>query len=270
MHFFKTFTILVFLFLLTINLKADERPFPYTYTTDVLKKNTRDFELHTNFRVGRENYYSRIENRFEYEVGVTDKLQAAFYVNFQNVTSENSLLNTYETEFEFEGISTEWIYQVSNKYTSFMGFAPYVELTLNTREVELETKLLFDKKLGKDFTLALNLNAEYEWEYNPLPEKTEKELGLEILLGGSYQATNNFSFGFEARNHSEIPDGKGIEHSSLFFGPNMRYRADNWYATITWLHQLPALKKSVDMPDSDLILDEHERNNIKLLLGFTI
>ncbi|MBN8569500.1 MAG: hypothetical protein J0M18_07705 [Ignavibacteria bacterium] len=70
MHFFKTSVLIVFLFLLTINLKADERPFPYTYTTDVLKKNMRDFEIHTNFRVGRESYYSRIENRLEFEVGV--------------------------------------------------------------------------------------------------------------------------------------------------------------------------------------------------------
>lgn len=270
MHFFKAFSITIFLFLLTLSLKADERPFPYTYTTDVLKKNSRDFELHTNFRVGRESFYSKIENRLEYEVGVTDKLQTAFYLNFQNTTTENQLLNTYDTEFEFEGISSEWIYQVSNKYTNFMGFAPYVELTLNTREVELETKLLFDKKFGRDFTLALNLNAEYEWGFNPLPEKTEKELGLEVLLGGSYQASKNFSFGFEARNHSEIPDGEGIEHSSLFLGPNLCYRADNWFATITWLHQLPALKKSVNMPNSNLILDEHERNNVKLLLSFSL
>ncbi|MBS1491952.1 MAG: hypothetical protein JST55_00495 [Bacteroidetes bacterium] len=270
MHFFRTSVILVFLFLLTVNLKADERPFPYTYTTDVLKKNMRDFELHNNFRVGRENFFSRIDTRFEYEVGVTDKLQTAFYVNFKNETKENSLLNTYDTEFEFEGISSEWIYQVSNKYTNFMGFAPYVELTLNTREVELETKLLFDKKLGRDFTLALNLNAEYEWGFNPLPEKTEKELALEVFLGGSYQASKNFSFGFEAANLNYLPDGKGLESSALFLGPNICYRADNWFVTATWLHQLPALKKSENMPDSNLILDEHERNNFKVLVSFAL
>ncbi len=270
MHFFKTSVLIVFLFLLTINLKADERPFPYTYTTDVLKKNMRDFEIHTNFRVGRESYYSRIENRLEFEVGVTDKLQTAFYVNFQNVTSENPVLNTYETEFEFEGISTEWMYQVSNKYTNFMGFAPYMELTLNTREIELETKLIFDKKIGRNFTLALNLNAEYEWGFNPLPEKTEKELALDVFLGGSYQATQNFAFGFEAKNHNPIPEGKGIEYSSLFLGPNVSYRADNWFATLTWMHQLPALKKSEEIPNSNIILEGQERNNVKLLLSFTL
>lgn len=274
MHIFKTCSFTVLLFLLSVSfaldIKADERPFPYTYTSDVLKKNMRDFEVHTNFRLGRENFYSRIENRFEYEVGVTDKFQAALYVNFQNVTSENTLNNTYNTEFEFEGISTEFIYQLSNKYTNSFGFAPYMELTLNTREVELETKLIFDKKIGRAFTLALNLNAEYEWEYNPLPEKTEKELALDVLLGGSYQATQNFAFGFEAKNHNPIPDGKGLEYSSLFLGPNVSYRGENWFATLTWMHQLPALKKSEGMPNSNIILDGQERNNVKLLFSFAL
>ncbi len=270
MNFFKTFIILVSLFLLTFSLKADERPFPYTYTTNVLKKNARDFEVHTNFRVRRKNFYSSMENRLEYEVGVTDKLQASFYVNFKNTTTENSLLNTYDTEFEFGGVSTEWIYQVSNKYTSFIGFAPYVELTLNTREVGFETKLLFDKKLGRDFTLALNFNAEYEWGFNPLPEKTEKNLALEVFFGGSYQASKYFSFGFEGANINTLPDGNGLQSSSLFLGPNLSYHADNWYATITWLHQLPALKKSENLPTSNLILDNQERNNVKLLLSFSL
>lgn len=274
MRFFKIYSFLVFLILFSLSFnsysRADERPFPYTYTSDVLKKNTRDFEVHTNFRLGRENFYSRIENRFEYEVGVTDKFQAALYLNFQNVTSENTLNNTYNTEFEFKGISTEFIYQLSNKYTNSFGFAPYMELTLNTREVELETKLIFDKKIGRSFTLALNMNAEYEWAYNPLPEKTEKELALDVFLGGSYQATQNFSFGFEAKNHNPIPEGKGLEYSSLFFGPNVSYRGENWFATLTWMHQLPALKKSEGMPNSNIVLDGQERNNVKLLFSFAL
>lgn len=270
MHFLKPLLVTLFIFSLFVHVRADERPFPYTYTSDVLKKSMRDFEIHTNFRVGRENFYSRIENRLEYEFGVTDKFQAAFYLNFQNSTSENTANNSYDSKFEFKGISTEFIYQLSNKYTNSFGFAPYMELTLNTREVELETKLILDKKIGRSFTLALNLNAEYEWEYNPLPEKTEKELELDILLGGSYQATNNFAFGFEARNHNPIPDGKGLEYSSLFLGPNVNYRSENWYATLTWLHQLPALKKSEDMPNSNIILDGQERNTVKLLLGFSL
>ncbi|MDQ3019047.1 MAG: hypothetical protein M3R36_00505 [Bacteroidota bacterium] len=256
---------------LTLNTAhSDDRKFSYTYESSVLAKNQKDLEVWTTYKGGREYFYSVIENRMEFEIGLTKKLQTAFYLNTKSVTQVNQISGDYQTEFEFEGISSEWKYQVLNKYKDGIGFAPYMELTFNTREIEIESKLIFDKQISKKFLIAFNAVAEYEWEFNPSPEKTSKELTFEFDLGIAYDVTDKFSIGLEARSHNEVPNGEGIEHSSLFIGPNFSYRTDSWFFTFTYLPQLPAIKRSVEMPNSNLILDKHERNNLRLLMGFSI
>ena len=102
-------------------------------------------------------------------------------------------------------------------------------------------------------------------------------LGIaEVILAFERPATTkqiinlSFSIGLELRNANTIPNGDGIESSSLFIGPNLSYRTDSWYFAITYLPQLPAIKRSENLPNSSLVLDEHERNNLRLILGFSI
>jgi len=266
----KSFLILILTFIIANTIHADDRRFSYTYESSVLAKNQKDIEVWTTYKAGREYFYSSFENRFEFEMGLTKKLQTAFYLNCKSVTQANQMNRDYVTEFEFGGISSEWKYQALNKYKDAIGFAPYLELNLNTREIEVETKLIFDKHLSKKFLIAFNIVTEYEWKFNPAPEKTSKEFTLEFDLGLAYDVTNNFSMGLEARNHTEVPEGKGIEHSSLFLGPNISYRTNSWFFTFTYLTQLPAVQRSEEMSNSSLILDEHERNNLRMLIGFSL
>ncbi len=263
------FAILISLILLNSSY-ADDRRFTHTYESSTLAKNTKEIELWSTYKAGREYFYSRFEHRLEFEIGLTNKLQTAFYLNLRNTTSANSHTGEYETEFEWEGISSEWKYQALNKYKDGIGFAPYIELTFNTREVEAETKLIFDKQFSKKFLVAFNIVAEYEWEFNPAPENTSKELGLEFDLGIAYDLSPKFSIGLESMQRTQIPNGRGVEYASIFLGPNASYREDSWYFSITYLVQLPAIKRSVNLPDSPLVLDAQERNNARLILGFTL
>ncbi|MEO6695312.1 MAG: DUF6662 family protein [Ignavibacteria bacterium] len=252
------------------NLLADDRRFTYTYESSTLAKNVKDFEIWSTYRGGREYFYSRFDHRLEFEMGITNKLQTAFYLNFQNATFANAFTGDYETEFDWEGISTEFKYQVLNKYRDGIGFTPYLEFGLNTREVKIETKLIFDKQLSKSTTLAFNAGAEYEWGFNADPQRTSKTFELEFDLGLAYDITNNFSLGIEARSHSDFPNGKGLIHSALFIGPNISYRSDSWFFALTYLPQLPAIERSKDLPNNSSVLDDHEKNNARLILGFTL
>ncbi|MCB0726587.1 MAG: hypothetical protein KDD00_03940 [Ignavibacteriae bacterium] len=257
-------------FLLTDFTYSDDRRFTYTYESSTLAKNEKDMEIWTTYKGSRETFYSAFENRLEFEVGLTNKLQTAFYLNTKNVTKANSTTGNYDTEFEFKGISSEWKYQLFNKYKDGIGFAPYIELGLNTDEIKLEAKLITDKQISKKFLIAFNAVGEYEWEYNPSPDPTSKKFEMEFDLGLAYDISHDFSVGLEARSHTEYPNGEGSIFSSMFIGPNISYRGESWFMACTYLPQIPAIQRSVNEPNSALVLDEQERNNVRLILGFTL
>ena len=260
----------LFIFLISDILYSDDRRFTYTYESSTLAKNEKDLEIWTTYKGSRETFYSVFENRLEYEVGLTNKLQTAFYLNTKNVTQANSTTGAYDTKFEFKGISSEWKYQVLNKYRDGIGFAPYLELGLNTDEIKLEAKLIADKQISKKFLIAFNAVGEYEWEYNPSPTPTSKKFEMEFDLGLAYDVSSDFSVGIEARSHTEYPNGQGSIFSSFYAGPNFSYRSEGWFMACTYLPQLPAIQRSVNDPTSVLVLDEQERNLVRLILGFTL
>lgn len=256
--------IIVFLILLSaINIYSNERKFGYIYQSSVLGKGNRELEIWTTARIGKNiPYYARTEHRVEFEWGITNKLQTAFYVNFRNTSQDNGTGMT--SKFEFKGISSEWKYQVSSPTKNAVGFALYGELGLNTDEAELEAKLIFDKKIKKS-TFALNLVFENEWELGS--HKPVTEIALEGDLGWSYDISNSFAAGIEIRNHNEIVEGEW-EHSALFAGPVVSFSQPNWWLTLTVLPQITALKGKTG--NSNLVLDEHEKLETRLLFSFRL
>ena len=59
-------------------------------------------------------------------------------------------------------MSSEWKLKLSDPVADRAGVALYAELSAGPSEVELEGKLIFDKRAGR-FLGALNLAAEHEW-----------------------------------------------------------------------------------------------------------
>jgi hypothetical protein len=67
---------------------ATERHFSYAYETGVLSPGHAEIEPWTTHRYGRTDYYSRLDQRLEFEVGVVKRLQTALYWNFQATTQD--------------------------------------------------------------------------------------------------------------------------------------------------------------------------------------
>lgn len=249
---------------------ANERHFAYTYETAVLPPGGKELEVSTTFRTGRDEYYSRLDHRLEFEAGITDKVMTAFYLNWNNITSEVSP-GALGTQFAWEGVSSEWKWKLSDPVADPLGFALYGEVGYATDAIELEAKTLFDKKIGK-ILWAANLVAEGEFEAEPEEFELE-EIELEVDLGASYAVSPRLSLGLELRNHNEIAKEAGseemeFEHSALFFGPNISYATESWWMTFSLLPQLPALMKAGG--GGILVLDEHEKINARLLFSFHI
>ncbi len=92
------------LFALTSAAHGNERHFAYTYESATLPAGSRELEIWTTNRVGREGRFNRFDNRFEYEVGLADRLLTAFYLNTSASIADED--GKTEREFEFEGISS--------------------------------------------------------------------------------------------------------------------------------------------------------------------
>ena len=243
---------------------ANERHFTYTYESAVLPKGARELEIWTTARLGREEFYARFDERVEFEVGLTDRLLTAFYLNTSSTTAQIAP-DARESEFEFEGVSSEWKYKLSDPVADALGVALYGEASGGPGESELEAKLILDKQFGK-LLLAANLVGAHEWDYAGVDTETEVE--AEVDLGATWFFHPGFAAGVEVRNHNEIVEGEW-EHSALFAGPVVAYGSDDWWFALSVLPQLPALKKE-DTPgdDDSRVLDEHEKLNARLLFSF--
>jgi len=244
--------------------QASERRFTYTYGSSVVHPGGIEFEPWTTFRSGRDGFYNRFDHRFEFELGLTDRLQTAWYFNFSSILMDEG--SERVSEFEWSGISWEWKYKLLDPVADPLGMALYLEPGLSTGEAELETKFIVDKHVGSTYG-AFNLTLEHEWEYEEQDE-TEHEMSLEFNLGLAYFLSSSLSAGIEARNHNQFPGGEGLEYSALFVGPVISYATSSWWATLTLMPQLPALKKSES--GGSLILDEHERYNARLIFGIDL
>lgn len=258
----KILVILVLL-ILAYASNANERKFSYTYQSGVLGKGNKEIEIWTTARIGKDiPYFAATDHRMEFEWGISNRLQTAFYINFRNTSADDG--TGMGTSFDFKGISSEWKYQISNPKKDAIGFALYGEVGLNTDEAELEAKLIFDKRLKKN-TFALNLVFENEWEL--AAHKPETEMKLEGDFGWCYDITNSFSAGIEIRNHNVFEEGE-LEHSALFAGPVVSFSQPSWWLTLTVLPQITSLKEKTGTTNLDL--GEYEKLETRLLFSFRL
>jgi hypothetical protein len=183
----------------TSSARATERHFAFTYETGVLAPGAAEIEPWTTFRVGREHYYSRIDNRLEFEFGLVKNLQTALYWNFERVTADERDPETAalvrSSEFTLASISSEWKYKLTDPLADAVGSALYVEASYGPDEAELEGKLLFDKSFGA-WLVALNLVAEQEWEFSAQETETEQE--YELNLAGEFSSRTPWSWAWKS------------------------------------------------------------------------
>lgn len=246
---------------------ANERRFTYVYETSTLPMGAREIEIWNTYRTNRDYYYRRMDQRIEYEFGITDNLMSALYLNASWITRDSNgpLDDGDAVSSQSISISSEWKYKLMDRTADFLGMALYGEATLGLNEAELEGKLLFDKQVS-NFLFAFNGVIEQEWESELEDGETEveKELSFEFDFGAAVLLSNAFSLGIEVRNHNEVIEGTW-EFSALFAGPVLSYATEYWWATLTFMPQVKALKGA---DTGNLVLRDHEKFETRLLFSF--
>ena len=257
-------------------IKAQDRQFVRTYQSTVLPKGAMDLEAWSTFRTGREYFFNRIDNRLEFEMGLCDKLQTAFYFNASHLafgankdtlggiadTSQSGIF--HESEFS---ISSEWKWKLLDPSANNFGLALYAEIGLAPSEIEIENKIIIDKKTDKNI-FALNLVNEYEIKYvvekGETKSVTEDEPEIDLAYMHMFKPT--LGLGLELRNSNEIEDGNW-NFSAMFGGPTLFYAGEKYFVILNALPQLANLHKTDDAPNN-LVLNAREKLEVRLLVGF--
>ncbi|MDP2035734.1 MAG: hypothetical protein Q8L04_00005, partial [Ignavibacteria bacterium] len=202
-------------------------------------------------------YYYRWQPRFEVEYGVTDRLTASMYFNFNEVKSSG---NAFAPKaFGISTTSFEFRYRLSSPDEYFVDPALYFEFGYGGDKIFYEPKILLSKRFGKVST-ALNLISEIERA--PMSSKTESK--FEITAGIAYELNSNIAVGLEFRNHRNY---KSIyereENQATYIGPTISFFTEKMYFVVNLLAQVsgsPTTKNSLDLAG-------HEKYEIRTILG---
>jgi len=238
---------------------ASERRFTYTHESGTLAAGERELEPWSTFRIGRDDFYNRIDSRLELEFGLTERLQTAWYLNLTGVTKDEGNVRT--TEVEHAGVSWEWKYKLTDPVADAIGTAVYLEGTGAPHEAEIEAKLIVDKRMGK-VLVAANLVGEQEWKFETQDTETETILALD--LGVAYFVSPTVALGLEIRDDNVIEHGEW-EASAVFVGPVVSWSSEAVWAALSVLPQVANLKKEEGAGALDLA--HHERVNARLIFG---
>lgn len=121
------------------NINADTKFFARSYAAYTLPAKALEFEFWQTGRIDKgAGYYYRWQPRFEVEYGVTDRLTASMYFNFNEVKSSG---NTYAPKsFAVSTTSFEFRYRLSNPGEYFIDPALYFEFGYGGDKVFMNRK----------------------------------------------------------------------------------------------------------------------------------
>lgn len=244
-----------------INSKADMKKFARSYTAYTLPARALELELWQTGRIDKGiGHYYRWQPRFEVEYGVTDRLTAAMYFNFNEVKSANN--NIASKPLSFSTTSFEFRYRLTNPDEYFIDPALYFEFGYGGDKLYYEPKILLSKRFDK-FTSVLNLISEIE----RYPASSKLESKFEITAGLAYDINSNVSLGVEFRNHQNYKDiYDGQSNQATFLGPTVSFQTDRLYLVVNFLAQVsggPVKKDGLDLVG-------HEKYEIRTILGFEL
>ena len=258
--------ILFILLSLPVITLAQDRLFTYTYQSTVLNKGQRELEIWNTFSTGRVDYYSRLDNRTEFEVGLGNKMQTSFYLNLTTITQTNEAIGVKSTTTEHEiSFSNEWKLKLMDPVANPIGLALYTEYSIGSNEYEIEGKLILDKKIDN---LTIAANTVYEAEFAPVYKNNklewEKENKIEYYLALGYSLNPKLHISMENAFRNVYVDNK-LEHSALFAGFGFSYIQDNFWLNLTVLPQIKSFKGE---GNNTLNLNEYEKIEFRLLFSY--
>lgn len=244
---------------------ANERRFTHAYETSVLPPGAKELELSEDVAVGKDQGYLGLEHRFELEMGVVRNLQTSIYVNLASQLEGDSPLKDSAVAWS---VSNEWKLKLLDAVADPVGLGVYGELTAGYREIELEAKLLLDKRMGP-LHAVFNLVGEHEWEMTEgAPNRDDT---LEGDAGLVYFFNRQLSAGVETFANSIFASDAGYEGTAFYLGPTVTWASERFWVTASFAPQIAGVQADETLPGvSGLELANHTRFDGRLMMGFSL
>ena len=220
---------------------AGERRFTFSYEATTSPQGLWEYEQFVTWKAskGIDSKFDQLDFRHEFETGLTDHLQLGIYVADWRYKDGRSVSND---RVEFRDVAVELIYNLTNPVADPLGLALYGEGKIGDQLLELETKFIVQKDLGP-WTLVYNATLEAEWEGSSYEEDKGK---FEQSFGVSYQFAPSFVAGGEMVHEVEFDDWDETGDYIVYLGPNVSYRAKQWWVTVTPLFQATDVDSEAD------------------------
>ena len=256
---------------------AQDRMFAYTYQTNVLSKGDFDLEFQNTLRTGKVGAYSpyvfgqHLDQRLELEVGLGKNVQTSFYFNselFHYADTSSANLNQ-ELKVSF---SNEWKWKLSDPVANRIGSALYAEFEFGGNNIELEGKLILDKRINNDL-FAFNLVGKYEIEKeisrenNITKAQWKHNSPVELYFAYMHFLKRQTGLGFELKNNNDITKEDGWMNSVLFGGPAFFGSVGKFFTNISVLPQLANFHRTAAAP-GNLDRNDFETVEFRVLAGY--
>src|SRR4051812_6898670 len=115
----------------TRSAAAAERHFGFSYESSTLKAGQAELQPWSTVRLGRANYYNRIDARLGFQFGVLKNLQAALFWNASTITKDTKLPGASEksrlSDTDFDSLSVQLKYKLSDPIADALGSALFIE-----------------------------------------------------------------------------------------------------------------------------------------------
>jgi len=273
------------LLLLPAAVQAEEDLFGHVQNVETEPPGEWELTQWATLRAGKQaGTFRALDLRTELETGLTDRLQAALYLDVaaHRIRSVPGLED--RNELRLQGGAAELEYRLRDVSPHGFGLALYAEARGSRiadtsgdaeRVVELETKLILERHLFDDrLVWTVNYTLEPEWSVGHVrPEHAEgedserearRELGEELAMGLSARLDAHWSLGAELRAASSWEDFSRRESTALFLGPDLHYQGDDWWWTLAVTPQVWGSPADA-VPGLDLA--DRERLELRVKLG---
>jgi len=198
---------------------ANPRALPFTYTTDTLPKGGVEIEQFVDLipqktldaSSGQSEYYFGSQFQTEIEIGIADRLELGLYMTY--VPSFADQFKGTALMPEGNGLKQRLRYIFADPGTWPVDVGVYGELTENEREIELEGKILLQKRFDK-LRVAVNIWAEYEFYFSH-----QRDIVLNPTLGATYEVTPSFHLGIDSFLRGEYPRNPPPTMRTFSLGP---------------------------------------------------
>ena len=246
--------------------RAAERHFGFSYESATLRPGQAELQPWTTLRLGRTDYYNRIDARLGFELGLLKNLQAALFWNASSTTEDvrlpGSEIKSRLSDSELDSMSLQLKYQFSDPVADALGSALLLEGSTGPLQASFEGRVILDEQLGS-FVFDANLigGVTELWE---LRSSSHGSFGA--TLAGGYFVTPNLVTSLEIRNENGFAGQ--FERSVLYVGPSVSYASTRYWLTLAVQPQVVAFKGA--SAGQHLDLDQNEYVQARLLFGFAL